>query len=126
MKRKILIADDEPLLLQTLEKHFNWAGYSVYTAIDGRSALEIMLTTQIHFAIIDINMPNINGLELAEIMLNTDTLKKIPFMLLSSESKQELFEKAIDLGAKWVRSKDELKHRDLPSEVSTMIVLEKV
>jgi hypothetical protein len=64
-------------------------------------------------------------LELAGIIINNDVLKHIPFMLISSEIKGELFQKAIDLGALWVRNKDELKWRDLPSEVATIVTMSK-
>ena len=66
MKIKILIADDEKNILQTLKTFFQFHGYEVFTAEGGKEALEIFKRKKLDIALLDINMPGINGIELLE------------------------------------------------------------
>lgn len=66
MKAKILVVDDELLLRDVLFDYLNRKGYEVYLASDGFKALEILKTTKIHLALVDIKMPRMDGLELTK------------------------------------------------------------
>ncbi|MBW9172418.1 response regulator [Clostridium estertheticum] len=64
---KVLLADDEPAVIQLLENLVDWEslGYTICgTASNGEDALEILKQSNPHLAIIDIHMPRINGLQL--------------------------------------------------------------
>lgn len=78
-KTKILIADDEALIRQDLKEILTEVGYDVVAeAKDGYHALELAKITLPDLMVLDIKMPNINGLEAAEeiqIALN----KRIPY-----------------------------------------------
>lgn len=63
MKYKILVVDDEEMILTMLSKCLESAGYLVYLADSGKRALEL-LTTAPDIILLDINMPEMNGLEL--------------------------------------------------------------
>jgi putative nucleotidyltransferase with HDIG domain len=63
---KVLVVDDEEGILDVTEGYFQRKGYEVYTAGNGIEALEIMNRVKIECVFTDINMPVMDGLELAE------------------------------------------------------------
>ena len=62
-KQKVLIADDEPLLLKTLSKVIKRMGYSVIAVPDGLAAIEAYRehVNEIQLVVLDMNMPNMDG-----------------------------------------------------------------
>ena len=63
---KILVVDDEEGILDVTESYFQRKGYDVYTAGNGAEALKIINQVKINCIFSDINMPVMDGLELAE------------------------------------------------------------
>jgi len=63
---KILVVDDEEGILDVSEGYFQRKGYEVYTAENGLKALEVLQKVKISCVFTDINMPQMDGLELAE------------------------------------------------------------
>jgi CheY-like chemotaxis protein len=61
---KVLVADDELHILQVVEYKLAAAGYRVFTAPCGQTALQVALTEQPDLLITDLQMPNMDGLEL--------------------------------------------------------------
>jgi response regulator NasT len=96
-KNNILLVDDDRLVLSTLALGLNEAGYNVSTAESVDDAEAILASgKRPHLAILDVNMPGKNGLELAERLRSFDY---IPFMLLTAYSDQKIVEHAANLGA---------------------------
>ena len=65
MKQKLLIIDDETILTELLYDHFNTCGYLVYTANNGREAASL-LSVQPDLILLDINMPDLDGMTLVQ------------------------------------------------------------
>lgn len=65
-KAKILIVDDEEQILELFELAFQDAGYDVFTAPNGESAIKMMAENAFPLVISDLNMPGMNGLELCQ------------------------------------------------------------
>ncbi len=63
---KILVVDDEEGILDVTEGYFQRKGYEVYTAVNGIEALSVLKKVKIGCVFTDINMPQMDGLELAE------------------------------------------------------------
>ncbi len=61
---RIIIVDDEAEILRALDTFFNLRGYEVVTCSDPRTALERIRTERFHVALLDINMPQMTGIEL--------------------------------------------------------------
>ncbi len=61
--RSILIVDDDPLILKTLTSHFSKSGFEVFKAGDGREGLQRYSETLPDLVILDIRLPDVNGLE---------------------------------------------------------------
>jgi two-component system, response regulator YesN len=69
MKYKVLIVDDEPLILKSLQTSIHWSGMDcevIGTAEDGEEALELMQSELPDILLTDISMPGMNGIELLE------------------------------------------------------------
>ena len=119
LKGKILIADDEALIRQDLKEMLKEAGYDVVAeAKDGYHALELAKLTLPDLMILDIKMPNINGLEAAEeiqVALN----KRIPTIILTAYNQAELIEKAGSIGAFAYLTKP-VKPQDLIASIETV------
>ena len=64
MKEKILVADDEKEIAELLTLYLENEGYEVFCAYDGKQALEIVNTQKIDLALLDIMMPQIDGIAL--------------------------------------------------------------
>lgn len=65
---KILIVDDEPDILEFLKYNLNKEGYKVFVADNGNSALEIINLENPHLILLDIMMPEIDGIELCKMI----------------------------------------------------------
>lgn len=66
---KLFIADDNPLILQSLSQSINWSEYGIELigkATNGNEALEKIIKLQPHIIITDIRMPNLSGINLIE------------------------------------------------------------
>ena len=93
---RILIVDDDRLVLATLGKGLRDAGYSVTEASDSAQALERLAREQPDLAILDIRMPDMLGTRLAERLASEHG---VPFMFLSAYGDPELIERATEIGA---------------------------
>lgn len=96
---KVLVAEDDAILLNALEHCLVQAGYKVVTATDGMKALEIYnIDKNFDLVITDIMMPHISGLTLLNyIKQNTD--KYTPVILISSLDKAKTISSMLDLKA---------------------------
>ncbi len=93
---RILIADDESIIRLDLKKILESMGHKVVAeASDGQKAVELAHANEIDLAILDIKMPEIDGLDVAKIL----TEEKIaPVLLLTAYSQQDLVDRAKDAG----------------------------
>lgn len=95
--KEILAVDDRPDVLRTvagvLREH-----YKVLTAADGVTALKIIQSKTPDLFILDIEMPNMNGFELASEIRLTEKFRQTPILFLTSNSTREYVLKAIESG----------------------------
>lgn len=97
MKRtRILIADDESLILMDLREMLTNLGYLVVgEANDGRSAVNMARELRPDLVLMDIKMPDMDGVEAAKILTSE---KVAPVLLLTAYSQQELIDRAREAG----------------------------
>ena len=95
-KRRILIVDDDPLLLQFIAEVLNHAGYDTLAASSGEEAMRLVAQGEPDMALLDITMPGMTGLELAR-HLKAETT--VPFMFLSAIGDSESTRQAAAYGA---------------------------
>lgn len=80
---QILVCDDEKDIVSALEIYLKAEGYEVYKAYNGEEALEILRSEDIHLVLMDIMMPEMNGIEAMVQMRKTSN---VPVILLTAKS----------------------------------------
>ncbi|MGE4126260.1 MAG: response regulator [Pusillimonas sp.] len=93
---KLLIVDDDRLVLAMLSKGLKNAGYTVAQASSGEQALTIRDSFQPDLAVLDISMPGMSGLTLATRLTETNP---IPFIFLTAYADEETVREATRCGA---------------------------
>ena len=98
--KKILIADDEPDILEIIEYNLKLSGYEVHTAKDGDEALQKIKQLKPDLIILDIMMPKKNGIEVCEILRSQPAYKDTLIIFLTAlndeSSQMKGFEKGAD------------------------------
>ncbi len=95
-RKRVVIADDEAIIRQDLREMLTNLGYLVVGAVgDGRSAVNLARELRPDLVIMDIRMPDMDGIEAAK-LLTRDNI--CPVLLLSAYSQRELVERAADAG----------------------------
>ena len=99
MRRKILIVDDEPNIVMSLEYTFKKQDFEVYIARDGSEALEILKHEIPDVVLLDIMMPNVDGYQTLTYIRNLKSLEHTKVVFLSAKNKASDIEKGLKLGA---------------------------
>jgi len=92
----ILVIDDEPDMLQLLERILTSEGYRVIPAADGNYGLTLVRGTRPDLILLDIMMPGLNG------FMVLDSIRKysdVPVIMVTAKRGTEALQKALDLGA---------------------------
>lgn len=85
---KLLIVDDIPENLLALDALIRGEGRQIFHASSGEQALGLLLQHEFALAIIDVQMPDMNGFELAELMRGTEKTKNIPIFFVSAAGRE--------------------------------------
>jgi two-component system response regulator VicR len=99
MLEKILIVEDEPLMLNFLDFRLKKAGYDIRIATDGREAEEYIDSEPFSLIIIDLMIPFVSGLELLAKKKQTAYNKNTPILIISSYTQKSIITEAFSLGA---------------------------
>lgn len=99
LSRKVLIAEDEPAILSMLCELLKSAGYQVIPVYDGEEALRLTAKELPSLALLDINMPKLDGLEVCLRLKKNPATASIPIIMLTATSEPNAVEKAISYGA---------------------------
>ena len=84
MGRKILVVDDEAVLVEAIAYNLQQAGYQVITAADGASALEAARREQPDLLVLDIMLPEVDGLEVCRQLRREQTTATLPILMLTA------------------------------------------
>ncbi|EUB84775.1 hybrid sensor histidine kinase/response regulator [Pseudomonas sp. GM30] len=88
IQAKLLIVDDLPENLLALEALIKREDRTVYKALSADEALSLLLQHEFAMAILDVQMPGMNGFELAELMRGTEKTKNIPIIFVSAAGRE--------------------------------------
>jgi len=97
--KKILIVDDEPNIVMSLEYLFKKENFEVFIARDGSEAIEIAEYNLPDIILLDIMMPNVDGYQVLKHLKNNPKLKDIKVLFLSAKNKVSDIELGLQLGA---------------------------
>ncbi len=94
--RKILVVDDEPQIVRVLKGYLENAGYGVFSAMDGKTALDIFSREKPDFVILDLNLPGIDGLDICRTIRDTSN---VPILMLTARTEEADRIVGLELGA---------------------------
>ena len=120
MAKKVLIADDEPNIVLSLEFLMEQFGFDVRTAGDGREALELLASFAPDLVLLDVMMPGKNGYEVCQYIKSVPSLQHIKVILLSAKGRDVEVAKGIEMGADAYVTKP-FSTRDLAAKVRDML-----
>ena len=86
MKPKILVVDDEPDAVELIEFNLKANGYDVATAADGEEALEKARALLPNLIILDIMLPEVDGMEVCKILRRDQRTSGIPIIMLTAKA----------------------------------------
>jgi two-component system phosphate regulon response regulator PhoB len=88
MKPKILVVDDEPDAVELIGFNLNAAGFQVVSAEDGAEALEKARTTAPDLIVLDLMLPEVDGLEVCKILRRDPATSGIPILMLTAKASE--------------------------------------
>ncbi|MFT5252533.1 MAG: two-component system alkaline phosphatase synthesis response regulator PhoP [Flavobacteriales bacterium] len=97
--KKILIVDDEPNIVMSLEYTFKKNNFEVFIARDGQEALEILKVQLPDIIILDVMMPMVDGFATLEQIKQDKRLQHCKVIFLSAKNKEKDIGKGLALGA---------------------------
>jgi DNA-binding response OmpR family regulator len=99
MPKKILIVDDEPNIVLSLEFLMKREGFEVRSAGDGEEALQMLAADRPDLMILDVMMPRKNGFEVCTEVRADPGLVTLPILMLSAKGREAETKKGLALGA---------------------------
>jgi DNA-binding response OmpR family regulator len=120
MPKRVLIADDEPNIVMSLEFLMQRSGYEVRTVSDGEQALAVLAEFLPDLVLLDVMMPKRNGYEICEWIRGSPALAGMKVVMLTAKGRDADLEKGLGLGADaYVRKP--FATRDLVAQVKSML-----
>src|SRR5262245_45991988 len=99
MKQRILVVDDEPDALEVIRVNLVHAGFNVITAEDGQEALTKARNAQPDLILLDLMLPEVDGLEVCKILRRDDVTKDIPIIVVTAKATEIDRVLGLELGA---------------------------
>ncbi len=99
MGATILVVDDSVSIRQSIRFILEQSGYAVFEAADGVEGLKQLAAQKVNLVITDVNMPNMDGLTMMKKIRETDGIKFIPILVLTTESQGSVVEEGKKAGA---------------------------
>lgn len=99
MTHKILIADDEPNIVISLEYLMKREGYDVIVARDGLQALEAVLRERPSLVLLDVMMPGKTGFDVCQDLRALPDFKDLPILMLTAKGRDTDIAKGLAMGA---------------------------
>jgi len=120
MSRKILVADDEPNIVISLEYLMKREGYTVLVARDGQEALDMIARERPELVLLDVMMPKKSGLEVCQAVRASEELQATKILMLTAKGRDTDLAKGLALGADAYMTKP-FSTRELVQKVAEML-----
>lgn len=92
--KRILVCDDDPVILRLLQVNLELEGYEVLTAQNGEEAVQVATSELPDLVLLDIMMPRMDGYQAVKLIKAQDETKHIPVVFVSAKAQQA----DVDLG----------------------------
>ena len=121
MPKKILLIEDDPFLSEIYIIKFKEAGFEISLAQDGSLGLQRIKEEMPDLVLLDIVMPNVDGLEVLRTMKNDASIRNIPVVILSNLGEQEDIKRGLELGAEFYIVKAHYTPTEVVARVKTVL-----
>ena len=99
MPKKVLIADDEPNIVMSLEFLMQRAGYQVQVASNGEEALRFATELPPDLMLLDVMLPRMSGFEVCQKVRETPACREVKIIMLTAKGRDTEMAKGLALGA---------------------------
>ncbi|MBA3268311.1 MAG: response regulator [Acidimicrobiia bacterium] len=99
LRTRVLVVDDDPVILELLRINFEIEGFEVISASDGQEGLERATTDHPDVILSDIMMPRLDGLQLLTRLKDDPATADLPVVLLSAKAQKAEVDEGLALGA---------------------------
>jgi DNA-binding response OmpR family regulator len=120
MSPKILVADDEPNIVISLEYLLKREGYNVVIARDGQEAVDAILREQPDLVLLDVMMPKKTGFEVCQEVRSIEAVQATKILMLTAKGRDTDVAKGLALGADAYMTKP-FATRELVQKVAEML-----
>jgi len=121
MAKKILLIEDEQIIVDLLQRKLTEEGYNIVLAKNGEEGIKVMKAEKPDLILLDIVMPKMGGLEVMEEMQKNPDLKRIPVIIVSNSGQPIELDRAKKLGAKDWLVKTEFDPQEVIEKVVNQI-----
>jgi len=105
MSKRILIVDDDELVLMALDELLKPEGYEVHTVLSGTEALKKLDQNTYDLLVLDIIMPEMDGLQLCRTIRKKEAYRDTPIVFLTAKNREEDKTAGLEAGANLFVSK---------------------
>jgi two-component system alkaline phosphatase synthesis response regulator PhoP len=105
MSQKILVVDDDELVVLAIRELLTPLGFSVTTCSNGAEAIEKAVADRYDLVILDVIMPEMDGFEVCQRIRQIDSYTETPIMMLTAKSAEEDRHRGMEAGANLYLSK---------------------
>lgn len=121
MEKKILIIEDDSFLQGLEANKLEKEGYKIITASTGEEAMKKIEEPEISVVLLDLLLPNYDGLEILKKIRSTELIKNIPVIVFSNLSEEKMIKQAYDLGATDFMVKSNFTLDELVKRIKTLL-----
>lgn len=118
---KVLVVDDDPYVLMSLDFLMKKSGYDVFVGRNGTETMELLYEHKPDIILLDIMMPDIDGYAICEHIKSTDILSHCKVVFVSAKSKESDIQKGYDLGASLYITKP-FSNKNLVKQIHELIL----
>lgn len=111
--KKVLIVEDDPVLIRMYSTKLITEGFGVTTATNGEEGLQKVVSENFDIVVLDIMMPRMSGIDMLKKLREDNSNLQIPFIILTNLTEKEQQEEATRLGVKEFLIKADLLPSDL-------------
>ena len=120
-KAKILVVEDEEILLTALREELDQSGYETEGAVDGEDGLAKVKSFSPDLVLLDLVMPKMDGMQVLKKLKEDDSTRDLSVVILTNLSDYERISEALSLGAKDYLVKANYSLTDLLEKVKTVL-----
>lgn len=120
--KSILIVEDEASIAEVFKKQLELiGGFTVEIANGGKDGVVKLESQNYDLVLLDLVMPEMDGLEVLKVMSGSDKLKVIPVVVLTNVTSDDAWQKARELGSKDIIVKTDIDPTNLISKINSVI-----